>query len=256
MKKAIVVVSFGTSNYETRKMTIDACENKIKDTFKEYDFFRAYTSNMIIKIIEKNEGLKIDTPSELLYKLYKEGYDEVVVQALHIIDGLEYNKLVNQINEYQDKFKKIVIGRPLLTNIDDCKEVSKIMKYQLPDINDDEVVLLMGHGTIGGSHQIYSYLEKEMLKNNMSICIKTLEESHLIYELGQELRRNNIQKVHLMPFMLVAGKHAIDDMASDEQNSLKTLLKSCELDVEIHLKGLGENPYIQDKFINHANRCI
>ena len=122
MKKAILVVSFGTSYHETRKKTIEACENKIKESFKDYDFYRAFTSGMIINKLKKRDNMFIDNPSEALEKLYNAGYQEVVVQSLHIICGDEYNKLKDMVAQYEDKFDKISIGRPLLTYIDDYRE--------------------------------------------------------------------------------------------------------------------------------------
>ncbi len=85
MKKAVLVVSFGTSYNETRKKTIEACENKIKNSFEGYDFYRAFTSGMIINKLRKRDKMEIFNPSEVLEQLYKDGYEEVVVQSLHII---------------------------------------------------------------------------------------------------------------------------------------------------------------------------
>ena len=137
MKKAILVVSFGTSYHETRKKTIEVCENKIKESFKDYDFYRAFTSGMIINKLKKRDNMFIDNPSEALEKLYNAGYQEVVVQSLHIICGDEYNKLKDMVAQYEDKFDKISIGRPLLTYIDDYRETVEAVKK---DITNVEVI--------------------------------------------------------------------------------------------------------------------
>ena len=92
MKKAVLVVSFGTSYHETRKKTIEACERKISENLEGYDFYRAFTSNMIINKLKKRDNMFIDNPVEALQKLADAGYEEVVVQTLHIICGEEYNK--------------------------------------------------------------------------------------------------------------------------------------------------------------------
>ena len=122
MKKAVLVVSFGTSYHETRKKTIEACEQKISENLKGYDFYRAFTSNMIIRKLKKRDNMLIDNPVEALQKLADAGYEEVVVQTLHIICGEEYNKLKEQVESFKPKFKKIALGRPLLTSIEDYKE--------------------------------------------------------------------------------------------------------------------------------------
>ncbi|EPZ53594.1 sirohydrochlorin cobaltochelatase [[Clostridium] sordellii ATCC 9714] len=126
MKKAILVISFGTSYNETRKKTIEACEKKIKDAFEDYDFFRAFTSNMIIRKLKKRDNVDIENPIQALDRLYEEGYKEVIVQTLHIICGEEYTKLREQISQYEDKFERITLGRPLLTQIEDYKETVKL----------------------------------------------------------------------------------------------------------------------------------
>ena len=100
MKKAILVVSFGTSYHDTREKTIHVVEDKIKAAFEGYDFFRAFTSNMIINKLKKRDGIEIDNPIQAMDRLYEMGYEEVVIQTLHIICGHEYVKLKNQITEY------------------------------------------------------------------------------------------------------------------------------------------------------------
>ena len=214
MKKAVLVVSFGTSYKETREKTIEACEKKIKEGLEGYDFFRAFTSNMIIRKLKNRDGLHIENPIEALDRLYKEGYQEVIVQTLHIICGEEFNKLKEQVESYKDKFEKIILGRPLLTYIEDYKE-SGINAYV---------------GTVEGYPEI----------------------EHVI----RRLEANNIKTVNLMPFMLVAGDHAINDMAGDEEDSWKSIFESHGFEVKIHLQGLGENPCIQDKFMRHAHNCV
>ena len=132
MKKAVLVVSFGTSYKETREKTIEACEKKIKEGLEGYDFFRAFTSNMIIRKLKNRDGLHIENPIEALDRLYKEGYQEVIVQTLHIICGEEFNKLKEQVESYKDKFEKIILGRPLLTYIEDYKETVEAIENQIP----------------------------------------------------------------------------------------------------------------------------
>ncbi|MDU4326816.1 MAG: sirohydrochlorin cobaltochelatase, partial [Clostridium celatum] len=104
MKKAILVVSFGTSYIDTLKVTIEKAENQIRDYFNDYDTYRAFTSHKIIKKLKEKYEMFIDTPEEMLEKLYEQGYDEVIMQPLHIIPGEEFI-YINKIGElYKDKF--------------------------------------------------------------------------------------------------------------------------------------------------------
>ena len=256
MKKAILVVSFGTSYHETRKKTIEACENKIKESFKDYDFYRAFTSGMIINKLKKRDNMFIDNPSEALEKLYNAGYQEVVVQSLHIICGDEYNKLKDMVAQYEDKFDKISIGRPLLTYIDDYRETVEAVKKDLDKMDIDEAVVFMGHGTEHESHSSYPAIEYMFRDYGINAFVGTVEGYPELEQVIKKLKNSNIKTVDLLPFMLVAGDHAINDMASDEEDSWKTILEKEGFNVKVHVKGLGENPYIQEKFKNHALDCM
>lgn len=256
MKKAILVVSFGTSYHETRKKTIEACENKIKESFKDYNFYRAFTSGMIINKLKKRDNMFIDNPSEALEKLYNAGYQEVVVQSLHIICGDEYNKLKDMVAQYEDKFDKISIGRPLLTYIDDYRETVEAVKKDLDKMDIDEAVVFMGHGTEHESHSSYPAIEYMFRDYGINAFVGTVEGYPELEQVIKKLKNRNIKTVDLLPFMLVAGDHAINDMASDEEDSWKTILEKEGFNVKVHVKGLGENPYIQEKFKNHALDCM
>lgn len=256
MKKAVLVVSFGTSYHETRKKTIEACEDKIREGLKEYDFHRAFTSNMIIRKLKNRDGIHIENPIQALDRLYEEGYKEVIVQTLHIICGEEYTKLKEQVESYQDKFEKIILGRPLLTYIEDYKEAVEALEHQIPKMGEDEAVVFMGHGTFHESHAAYPALEYMLRDHGINAYVGTVEGYPELNQVIRRLKEDNIKTVNLMPFMLVAGDHAINDMAGDEEDSWKTVLEEEGFNIKIHLKGLGENPYIQDKFMKHANDCI
>lgn len=256
MKKAVLVVSFGTSYKETREKTIEACEDKIKNNLEGYDFYRAFTSNMIIRKLKSRDGIEIENPIEALDRLHKEGYKEVIVQTLHIICGEEFNKLKEQVDVYKDKFDKIILGRPLLTKIEDYKDTVEAIKYQIPNMEEKEALVFMGHGTFHESHATYPALEYMMRDEGINAYVGTVEGYPEIDQVINRLKENNIETVNLMPFMLVAGDHAINDMAGDEDDSWKTILETEGFNVKIHLQGLGENPYIQEKFMQHACDCI
>lgn len=256
MKKAVLVISFGTSYKETREKTIEACEKKIAAAFDGYDFFRAFTSNMIIKKIARVEGVIIENPVEALERLHREGYEEVIVQSLHIICGEEYCKLREQIESYKGHFKKITLGRALLTTIEDYKEAIESVKTQIPQLQEGEGVVFMGHGTSHEAHSAYPALDYMMEQEGVKAYVGTVEGYPGLDEVIKRLEKNGIKKVYLMPFMLVAGDHAINDMASDEEDSWKTRLETRGVEVEVLLKGLGENSYIQECFVEHAKACL
>ena len=119
MSKAIVVVSFGTTYPETRRKTIEACEQAIQEHFPDYPVHRAFTSNVVRRRIKKQEGLDIPTVKEVLEQLLEAGTEEVYIQPLHVILGSEYEKILAQAKEFESAFKKLVVAKPLLNSQED-----------------------------------------------------------------------------------------------------------------------------------------
>lgn len=113
MTKAIIVVSFGTTYPETRKKTIQACEERIQNRFPDFQIHRAFTSNVVIKRIKENEGITVPTVNQLLEQLKKDGVKEVYIQPLHVILGSEYEKVLHQANQLKHEFDILKIGKPL-----------------------------------------------------------------------------------------------------------------------------------------------
>lgn len=251
MKKAVLVVSFGTSYHDTREKTINAVEKKIEKAFEGYDFFRAYTSNMIINKLKKRDGIEIDNPIQAMDRLYEMGYTEVAVQTLHIICGIEYNKLKDQISSYTDRFEKITFGNPLLYGIEDYKNTVEAIKSGA-GFDGENTVVLMGHGTEHESHSAYPALEYYLRDAGVDAYVGTVEGYPEIDQVVKRLKERNVKKVNLVPFMLVAGDHAQNDMAGDEEDSWKSILNEEGIETEIYLNGLGENPKIQDIFVKNA----
>ncbi|MGL5693499.1 MAG: sirohydrochlorin cobaltochelatase, partial [Peptostreptococcaceae bacterium] len=202
------------------------------------------------------DGIEINNPIQALDKLHEEGYEEVIVQTLHIICGEEFNKLKEQIEEYKPKFKNLVLGRPLLTYIDDYKEVVEALEVQIPKMDKDEATVFMGHGTFHESHSAYPAIEYMLRDHGINAYVGTVEGYPEIDHVIKRLKITDIKTVNLMPLMLVAGDHAINDMAGEEEDSWKSILENEGFEVKIHLQGLGENSKIQDKFVKHAHDCI
>lgn len=255
MKRALLVVSFGTSYKETREKTIKPCEELIASAFEGYDFYRAFTSNIIIRKIARVENIKINNPIEALDELVAAGYEEVVVQTLHVICGEEYCKLKEQVARYENQFKKIVLGRPLLTRIEDYKATVEAVKTGLPILKAGEGVVLMGHGTEHEAHSAYCALDYMFNQEELPIFMGTVEGYPEIREVIKRLKKAEIRKAYLMPFMLVAGDHAINDMAGEDEDSWKSILEAEGFEVECILRGLGENPNIRKQFLAHAQEA-
>ncbi len=264
VKKAILVVSFGTTYAETRKVTTDAVEAKIKAAFPEYEVRHAFTSRIIIKKLADRDGLVVDTEKQALEKLKAEGYKEVVIQPLHVEAGDEYSKLMRVVDKYEKSFDKVSVGRPILyytgqegEKPDDYAIAIKALQDQLPKLGKNEAVGLMGHGGVNPSNTAYAALQLKLQDAGLKNVFVFTVEGYPTYEnMVTALKANKIKKITLMPFMLVAGDHAQNDMAGDEKDSFKSQLIAAGFQVEAYIHGLGENKGIQDIYVQHVKDAI
>ncbi|CQR74513.1 Sirohydrochlorin cobaltochelatase [Sporomusa ovata DSM 2662] len=263
-KKAILVVSFGTTFADTRKITTEAVEDKIKAAFPDYEVRHAFTSRIIIKRLADRDGLHFDTEKQALDKLKADGYKEIIIQPLHMEAGDEYAKLMHVVDNYKKSFEKISVGRPVLyytgqegEKPDDYLIAIKAMQTQFPKLGKGEAIALMGHGGLNPSNTAYAALQMKIqdagLKN---VFVFTVEGYPTIENVIKELKDNKIKKVTLMPIMLVAGDHANNDMAGDDKESFKSQLIAAGFKVETYIHGLGENVGIQDIYVQHVKDAI
>ncbi len=253
-KKAILVISSGTVNEKARRENIEAVEKEIKKNFAEYEVRLAFSSQKIINKIISRYGIYIDKPEEALNKLIQENFDEVVIQPINIIPGDEYENIKNTAEKFN--FKKLIIGTPLLYNYNDYDKVIEAVKFQIPKLKENTAVILMGHGTTHSSDDCYSVLQDFIDKQKLNIFVGTLKGSLGILKLVEKLKENNIKEVLLTPLMLVAGNHAIEDMASDKDTSWKTILEREGIKTEVYLHGLGENAEIQKLYIEKLKALL
>ncbi|NMM64667.1 sirohydrochlorin cobaltochelatase [Clostridium sp. P21] len=255
-KKGILVASFGTSIPQAFELCIESTENKIRECFPEYEVRRAFTSYMIIKKLKEEKRLFIDTVEEALEKMNDDGFDEVYVQPLHIMPGDEYDKVINGVNKYKDTFSKLVLGRPILYRENDYKIAVNALKKQLPVMDKNHAVVLMGHGSVHPANSSYALLQYMLKDGNLdTVYVGTVEGYPTLENVIPKMRQDNIQEVTLMPFMLVAGDHAINDMAGEE-DSWKTELEEEGFKVNVYLHGLGENKAFQDIYVEHIKDSI
>ena len=226
-KKALVVVSFGTSFDEAVPAIINI-EETCKKAFPDYDFYRAYTSGMIIRKLKRTKNLIIDSPEEVMEKLAVEGYEEVLCQPTHIINGSEYEKMIRMLEPYKAQIPVIRVGRPLLTEEDDYKKTCQIMMKELhAPLKEDEAFVLMGHGSEHHSNSAYCQFEN-MLRDlgYENTYVGTVEGFPGLDYVIRRLKLREIKKVYLMPLMVVAGDHARNDLAGEDEDSWDSMLKA------------------------------
>jgi sirohydrochlorin cobaltochelatase len=259
--KVILVVSFGTTYEETRKLTIESIEKKIAERFPDYEVRRAFTSHMIIKKLRERYNYIVNTPEEALERIREEGYQEVIVQSLHIMPGEEYDYVSKVVENYKNVFQKISLGRPILyfkgdgeELVDDYSIAVEALKSQMPK---NEAVVFMGHGTPHPSNASYACLQMVFRDYGINnVYIGTVEGYPTINNIIKTLKREEVREVTLMPLMIVAGDHCNHDMASEEEDSWKSLLVDEGIKVNLYMHGIGENEKIKNIFVKHIEDAM
>lgn len=255
-QKAILVVSFGTSYHDTREKTIDKLEEDLQKAFPDRTFYRAWTSKMIIKKVLKRDGIKVNTVTEAMEQMMADGVKDVVIQPTHILGGVENDFMTADAMAFAEQFDSIVIGAPLLIETEDFfTTIEAVVKeFAVPD---DEAMVFMGHGTTHQTNSVYAaldYMFKDAGHDNYFIgTVEAYPEFDTMLKL---LKKSPYKKVTLAPFMIVAGDHANNDMAGDEDDAWKAMLEKEGYEVTCVLKGLGEIPSIRKIFTSHALKIV
>ena len=259
-KDAMVVMSFGTTYKDTRAKTIDATVDAIKAAHPNTKVVTAFTSHIIRDRIQQKEGITYPTPEEALAELKKDGYTRVALASLDVIPGMEYNYDAAVYNLYKDNFKKMTLGTSLMywmgqeNQTDQVIETLKAVQSQFPKLGKEDALLIMAHGTPDPSNAYYSVIQDRIHTLGMkNVFIYTVEGTPNLEQVIPQLKLHGIKHVTLMPFMMVAGDHANNDMAGAEPDSHKSILEKEGFKVDTYLHGLGENPNIRNLFVERAN---
>lgn len=261
-KDAMVVMSFGTTYKDTREKTIDATVAAIQAAHPNTKVVTAFTSHIIRDRIQQKEGITYPTPEEALAELKKDGYTRVALASLDVIPGMEYNYDAAVYNLYKDNFKKMTLGTSLMywmgqeNQTDQVIETLNAVKSQFPKLGKEDAVLIMAHGTPDPANAYYSVIQDRIHTLGMkNVFIYTVEGTPNLEQVIPQLKLHGIKHVTLMPFMMVAGDHANNDMAGAEPDSHKSILEKEGFKVDTYLHGLGENQNIRNLFVERANEA-
>lgn len=261
-KDAIVVMSFGTTYANSRKVTIEQTVADIQAAHPNTKVVLAFTSHIIIDRIQEKEGIKIPTPEEALAQLKEEGYTRIALTSLDIIPGMEYAYDRAIFDFYKNQFKKMTLGTSLIywmgqeKQPDEVTEALTAIKTEFPKIGKRDAVLLMDHGTPHPSNAYYSVMQLKLKEMGMdNVFIYTVEGWPSLETVIPQLKAKGIKNVTLIPMMMVAGDHANHDMAGAEPDSHKSILEKEGFKVTPYIHGLGENADVRKLFVNRANEA-
>ena len=251
----ILAVSFGTSYNDSREKTIGAIERAMGSACPEYEVRRAFTAQSIIDKLKKRDGLAIDNVTEALDRAAADEVKTLVVQPTHLMNGLEYQDVIEELKEHEEDFERIVVGEPLLTSDKDFEAVAKAITDATKSYDDGKTaIVFMGHGTEAESNQVYEKMQMTLNEEGFqNYFIGAVEAKPDLEDVSAALKETgSYQRVVLAPLMVVAGDHASNDMAGDEEDSWKSVLAGEGYEVECLLQGLGELKAIQDIYVEHV----
>jgi len=223
----LLVVSFGTSFNDNRRLTIGAIEEAMEQAFPGYSVRRGFTAQIVIDHIQRRDGEVIDNVTQALDRAVDNGVKTLIVQPTHLMNGFEYNDVATEVAQYADAFDKIIMGAPLLTSDEDFQIVAQAMVDATAQYDDSKTAIyFMGHGTEAASNAIYAKMQQVLTG-----------------------------KGHKNQFV-GTGDHANNDMAGDDEDTWKTAFEGAGYQVECVLKGLGEYEAIQQLLVDHVKDAV
>lgn len=257
-KPVILAVSFGTSYNESRELTIGAVEEALQEAFPDYEVRRAFTAQTIIDILKEREGLEIDNVTQAMARLVLDGVKEVIIQPTHVMPGMEYDDVIAETAVYAKQFDRFRVGEPLLTVDADYENLIAALAEETRAYNqEDTAVVFMGHGTEHEANAVYAKLQEKLTDAGYAnYFIGTVEATPSLEDVVAQVKESGAKKAVLLPLMIVAGDHATNDMAGDEEDSWKTAFQNAGLQVECVLKGMGQYPGVRQMIVDHCRAAI
>ena len=276
----LLVVSFGTSFNGSRAADIGGIEKALQTAYPDWSVRRAFTAQIIINHVQARDDEKIDNMDQALQRAVDNGVKNLVVQPTHLMHGAEYDELTEAVESYKDKFESVTIAEPLLGEVGDSdeavnddnkaeavaitREAVKTAGYDDLDAAeaDGTAFVFMGHGTSHTAKISYSQMQSQM--NDLgydNVFIGTVEgepEDTACEAVIEKIKEAGYKKVVLRPLMVVAGDHANNDMAGDDEDSWKSQFEASGAfdKIDTQIAGLGEIAAIQDLYVAHTKAAM
>lgn len=276
----LLVVSFGTSFNDSRAEDIGGIEKALEAAYPDWSVRRAFTAQIIINHVQARDDEKIDNVDQALERAVDNGVKNLVVQPTHLMHGAEYDELVETIDNYKDNFETVTVAEPMLgevgsdatvVNEDKAKvaeaitaEAVKTAGYDSLDAakEDGTAFVFMGHGTSHSAKVSYSQMAAQMKDLSYdNVFIGTVEgepEETACENVIEAVKEAGYTKVVLRPLMVVAGDHANNDMAGDDEDSWKSQFTASGYfdSIDTQISGLGRIDAIQQIYIDHTKDAI
>ena len=276
----LLVVSFGTSFNDSRAQDIKGIEDKLQEAYPDWSVRRAFTAQIIINHVEARDDEAIDNMDQALERAVANGVKNLVVQPTHLMHGAEYDEMVEAIDSYKDKFESVAIAEPMLGEVgDDATVINDDKKAVAQAITDEAckeagydsmeaaaedgtAFVFMGHGTSHTANVTYDQMQTQMedlgFTNAFIGTVEGEPEDTACEEVIAKVKDAGFKKVVLRPLMVVAGDHANNDMAGDDEDSWKSMFEASGAfdSVECQIEGLGRIEAVEELYVEHTKAAI
>ena len=276
----LLVVSFGTSFNDSRAEDVKGIEDALAEAYPDWSVRRAFTAQIIINHVEARDDEVIDNMQQALDRAVENGVKNLVVQPTHLMHGAEYDEMTEAINEYKDKFESVAIAEPMLGEVgDDATVINDDKKAVAQAITDEAckeagfdsmdaaaeagtAFVFMGHGTSHTANVTYDQMQTQMedlgFKNAFIGTVEGEPEDTACDKVIEKVKEAGYKNVVLRPLMVVAGDHANNDMAGDEEDSWKSqFVASGNFDkVDCQIEGLGRIEAVEKLYVEHTKAAI
>ncbi len=250
MDKAILVTSFGTSYDMARQRDIEPVVSTIQSKYPAWQVCQAYTSRVLREKLGRR-GVVVHSVEEALERFLEAGIRDVVIQPTMIAAGTEFDKVKQAAAAYENRFHRVAVGSPLLVSTDDLLQMANALANSYA-CAVNQALVMMGHGTPHGNNMVYAALNYACTQQGYShIFVGTAKAYPNIDIVARAVKRAEYSRVRLAPLMLVAGEHALEDMAGADEDSWKSCLQAQGLEVEVALEGLGSLAKVQSIYLAH-----
>ena len=276
----LLVVSFGTSFNDSRAEDVKGIEDALAEAYPDWSVRRAFTAQIIINHVEARDDEVIDNMQQALDRAVENGVKNLVVQPTHLMHGAEYDEMTEAINEYKDKFESVAIAEPMLGEVgDDATVINDDKKAVAQAITDEAckeagfdsmdaaaeagtAFVFMGHGTSHTANITYDQMQTQMedlgFKNAFIGTVEGKPEDTACDKVIEKVKEAGYKNVVLRPLMVVAGDHANNDMAGDDEDSWKSqFVASGNFDkVDCQIEGLGRIEAVEKLYVEHTKAAI
>lgn len=258
MSKAIILVAFGSANLEGIKKSIGLLESDLNKAYgDEYTVLKAFTSNKIIDLLKERHDYVIPHLSKALFNLVNHGYEEVIIQPLHIMSSNDINQIREISKEYKYSMKKLVISKALFTDdkeklVEESYEIANIICEKL----DNSDVLLVGHGSKRSSNELYDVIEETVREVcGKKVYMAILEGEKNIDTVIEELEKDNVKNIVLKSLFIIPGKHVINDISCGKDSWIEKI-QSKGINVSMEESCLLQYDKIRNLYINNIKKFI